>query len=112
MPPQRFSRHLFTLAITDVQGRRYLTEREPVRFRSLPDNIQHRVQEGETLWILAYRFYQPLPRPSGLWWVIADFQPDPILDPTLALEVGRVLVIPSLRTVREVVFGEERRRLM
>ncbi len=42
--------------------------------------------------------------------LIADFQPDPIHDPTLSLEVGRVLVVPSLRTVTEEVFSEKRRQ--
>jgi hypothetical protein len=41
--------------------------------------------------------------------VIADFQPDPIHDPTLELEPGRVLVIASLRTVLEEIFSESRR---
>jgi len=50
-----------------------------------------------------------LPRPAGLWWVIADFQPDPIHDPPVALELGRVLAIASVRTVLEEVFSERRR---
>jgi hypothetical protein len=48
-------------------------------------------------------------RPAGLWWVIADFQPDPVHDPTLSLEPGRVLVVPSIRTVQEEIFSETRR---
>jgi hypothetical protein len=43
--------------------------------------------------------------------VIADFQPDPIVDPTLELELGRRLFIPSLRVLTDVILGEERRRL-
>jgi hypothetical protein len=109
MPPRRFSRHTFTSAVKDDEGRLFLTEREPFRFRSLPDNRQHVVKEGETLFSLAGRYFAPLPRPAGLWWVIADFQPDPIHDPTVALEPGRVLVVPSIRTVQEEVFSETRR---
>ena len=33
--------------------------------------------------------FAPLPLACGYWWAIADFQPDPILDPTLVLETGR-----------------------
>ena len=74
------------------------------------DNRQHVVKEGETLFSLAGRYFAPLPRPAGLWWVIADFQPDPVQDPTLSLDVGRVVVVPSLRTVTELIFSETRRR--
>jgi hypothetical protein len=41
--------------------------------------------------------------------VIADFQADPIHDPTLSLALGRELAIPSVRTVVEEVFSESRR---
>jgi hypothetical protein len=109
MPPRRFSRHPVTSAVLDDEERLLLTEREAFRFRSLPDNRQHVVKEGETLFTLAGRYFAPLPRPAGLWWVIADFQPDPIHDPTVALEPGRVLVVPSVRTVLEEVFSEKRR---
>jgi len=109
MPPRRFSRYTFSSAVIDDEERLFLTEREPFRFRALPDNRQHVVKEGETLFSLAGRYFAPLPRPAGLWWVIADFQPDPIHDPTVALEPGRVLVIPSVRTVLEEVFSERRR---
>ena len=109
MPPRRFSRYAFSAAVLDDEERLLLTEREPFRFRPLADNRQHVVKEGESLFSLAGRFFAPLPRPAGLWWVIADFQPDPIHDPTVALEPGRVLIIPSVRTVLEEVFSERRR---
>ena len=110
MPPRRFSRYTFSAAILDEDERLLLTEREPFRFRPLPDHRQHGVTEGDTLFSLAGRSCAPLPRPAGLWWIIADFQPDPLHDPTLALEVGRVLVLPSLRTVTEEIFAERRRQ--
>lgn len=110
MPQRRFSRYTFSAAILDEDERLLLTDREPFRFRPLPDNRQHVVKEGDTLFSLAGRYFAPLPRPAGLWWIIADFQPDPLHDPTLALEVGRVLVLPSLRTVTEEIFAERRRQ--
>jgi hypothetical protein len=109
MPPRRFSRYTFTSAVLDEEERLFLTEREPFRFRALPDNRQHVMKEGETLFSLAGRYFASLPRPAGLWWVIADFQPDPVHDPTVALELGRVLVIPSVRTILEEVLSEKRR---
>ncbi|HEX7839681.1 MAG TPA: hypothetical protein VF469_19535 [Kofleriaceae bacterium] len=110
MPPRRFSRFSFSAAVLDDDGRLFLTEREPFRFRSLPDNRQHVIQQGDTLFSLAGHYFAPLPRPSGLWWVIADFQPDPIHDPTLALDLGRVVFIPSVRVITEEVFAEARRQ--
>ncbi len=109
MPPKIFSRHEFTLGVRDAADNLILTEREPFRFQSFGDNVRHTVREGDTLFTLADLFFDGLTeRPAGLWWVIADFQPDPILDPTLELEPGRVMIIPSVRTVREEVFNPRR----
>ncbi|MCZ2110357.1 MAG: hypothetical protein LC118_12450 [Dehalococcoidia bacterium] len=58
--------------------------------------------QGDTLEGLAGRYFAPLPRACGFWWVLADFQPDPIVDPTLELDVGRRLVVPSLRVLTDV----------
>jgi hypothetical protein len=109
MPPRQFSRYTFSAAILDDRGRLFLTEREPYRFRSLPDTRQVVVQQGDSLFSLAGQHFSPLPRPAGLWWIIADFQPDPIYDPTLVLELGRVLFVPSIRVVTEEIFSETRR---
>jgi hypothetical protein len=109
MPPRRFSRYTFSAAVMDEEERLFLTEREPFRFRPLTDSRQHVVKEGETLFSLAGRYFAPLPRPAGLWWIIADFQPEPVHDPTLNLQLGRMLVVPSVRTVVEELFSERRR---
>lgn len=109
MPPRRFSRYTFSAAVMDDEERLFLTDREPFRFRPLSDNRQHVVREGDTLFSLAGRYFASLPRPAGLWWVIADFQPEPVHDPTLSLELGRLVVVPSVRTLVEEVFSEKRR---
>ena len=109
MPPRRMSRHTFTLGVTDEDDRLTLTDRVPFRFVERADTRQHRVGEGDTLQTLAGRYLAPLPNACRLWWVIADFQPEPIHDPTIAVAPGTVLHIPSVRTVLEEVFSEERR---
>lgn len=111
MPPRRFSRYTFSVGIEDPEGDLILTDPEPFRFRNLEDNRVHVVGGGETLWELADRYFQPMPRAAGLWWIIADFQPDPIHDPTVKLTPGRRLIIPSIRTVQEEIFNERRRRI-
>jgi len=103
-----FSRYAGVEALVDGGGRRYLGEREPFGFHPFVDNRTHAVVEGDTLFHLAGRYFSPLPRACGLWWLIADFQPVPILDPTLALE-RRLLVIPSVRAVTDVILPSLRR---
>lgn len=110
MPPQTGSRFGFYLGILDDAGGRFLTEREPYRYRPLSDNRVHQVVDGDSLFDLAGRYFAPLPRACGYWWAIADYQPDPILDPTLALETGRAMVVPATRVLTDVILAEARRR--
>lgn len=112
MPPNRVSRHRFSLGILDEDEKLFLTERVPYGYRELTDNRQHTVAEGDTLFNLAGRYFVGIPRPAGLWWVIADFQPDPILDPTIQLTVGSIVVIPSIRTVQQDILNERRKRVL
>lgn len=110
MAPRTGSRHSFALGVPDELGRRFLSEREPYRFKEHTDTRVHVVAQGDTLEGLAGRYFAPLPRACGFWWVLADFQPDPIVDPTLELDVGRRLVVPSLRVLTDVILSEQRRR--
>ena len=110
MAPHTGSRHSFALGVRDESGSLFLTEREPYGFREHGDTREHLVAQGDTLFGLAGRYFAPLPRACGFWWVIADFQPDPIVDPTLELNVGRRLLIPSLRVLTDVILSEQRRR--
>lgn len=109
MPPQLYSRYQFCTAQADDEGRLFLSERVPYRFRAFADNRTHIVQEGDTLQVLAATYFEGMPNPAWLWWVIADFQPDPILDPTIALAGGQTIIIPSVQTLIERVFSESRR---
>ena len=111
MPPRSGSRHSFCLGVTDEQGRLFLTEREPYGYQPHADNRVHVVVQGDTLFDLAGRYFAPLPRACGFWWVIADFQPEPIIDPTLELgPAGLRIFIPSIRVLTDVILGEARRR--
>jgi hypothetical protein len=109
MPPTIKSRHLFTSFLTDDANRIYLTARRPFGYRAYRDTIQHRVVAGDTLFHLASRHLFD----AGLWWVIGDFQPEPIHDPTVRLDVtpglGATIFIPSFRVVHEEILNELRR---
>ncbi len=112
MPPFRFSRYEFTRGLQDAQERQFLGEREPFRFQAFQDNRTHKVTAGDTLFTLAGRFFKGLVRPAGFWWVIADFQPAPIFDPTEPLEVGRDLLISSVQVVLDVILSTERAEII
>lgn len=109
MPPQVGSRYMFCTGYRR-DGEIFLGGREPFRYRPLIDNITHTLRAGESLFVLAGLYYAPLPRACGFWWVIADFQDPPIHDPTLTLEPGTQLIIPSLTTLENVILSERRRR--
>lgn len=99
---------MFTLGVWVDEILR-LTDRIPFRFRLLPDTVSHVVTDGDTLWTLAGRYYSGFNRPSGLWWIIADFQPDGgYFDPTIPLETGTIIFVPSVRTVTDLILGEQR----
>lgn len=103
MPPRVDSRYQYSRAFEDANGNVYLEVPDPIRFRSLRDNVTHVVQAGETLSFIAYRYYPGFERAALFWWVIAAF--NDIVDATLPLQSGTRLVIPSERFVREVVLA-------
>lgn len=103
------SRYRYNRAYLDAAEQPYLDEREPVRYRSTPDNLYHSAQEGDTWWGLAQRYFVGHARASGLWWVICEYQPQPVVDPTLAIAAGTVVVIPPARLLRLEVFADSQR---
>lgn len=55
-----------------------------------PDNRRYVTQAFDRLDTLAVAFYGD----ARLWWVIAEFQPEPIMSP-IFIEPGTELIIPS-----------------
>jgi hypothetical protein len=106
MPPHARSRYLPAYGRRNPDGVLALDEVEPIRFDpTLPGIRRHVVGPGDELWDLAHKYFQPIPDAEHLWWVIAWFQPTPIQDLTIDLEDGRVLYIPSVRTVESKFLG-------
>jgi hypothetical protein len=109
MPPGIHSRYLFCQGLLDSEGRTYLSDRVPFPYKQASDNRSHVVVEGDTLFQLAHELFDPLERPSQYFWVIADFQPEPIIDATLKLQIGSTLIVPSVRMLVEEILNESRR---
>lgn len=105
-----FSRYQYCIGYRNTNGVLYLDERERFGYRNETDNSYHTVKDGDTLWGVAHLYFQGMRRPGGLWWVIAEFQPTPIIDPTIRLQAGAILVIPSQRLIKNELFSEDRRK--
>jgi hypothetical protein len=110
VPPRRFSRYQYCVAALDPSGDLLLSDPEPFGYVALADNVIHTAETGDRWWFLAHRYFQPLARPSGLWWILCDFQPTPVLDPTLTIPPGTTIYIPSIRTVQEQIFNSSRQQ--
>ena len=119
--PGLWSRYRLCDGLFDADGMLYLSMPEPFVYRELPDTLEYTVKEGDTLFTIASRAYETLKSAPGLirkgvgnlYWVIADFQPDPrpdaCFDPTLRLIAGTKLFVPSARVVQEQILSEARR---
>ena len=110
MPMFPYSRYRYCNRYENADGVFYLDEREPFRYSDEQDNVEHVARDGDTWWGLAHRYFQGLERPAGLWWLLCEFQPTPVIDPTIQIKAGTTIVIPSLRVVRLKVFTPDRRQ--
>lgn len=110
MPMFPFSRYAYCLQLEDAAGIKYLDEREPFAFREETDNRYYRTVDGDTWYGMAHTFFDGIPRACGLWWVLCDFQPERVIDPTLRIEPNTLIVVPSIRLIRTKLFTNDQRR--
>lgn len=89
----------------DDDGYIYTDLRARLDYQGLSDDIIHIVSAGETLQSLAATYFQGMPFAAQLWWAIADYQPEPINDPTVLLTEGSVITIPSAAAVQEALYA-------
>lgn len=98
MPPGSQSRYLFADTVV-LDGKRYLGARDPIAFAPDAAWKSTTAQRGDTLHALADRHFGGLDNPAELWWVVAEGQPEPVVDPTIPLAPGRVVFLaPRDRT--------------
>jgi len=119
--PAFFSRYRFCTGIVDGKRQVFLSSPAPFEYVDLPDNKVYTTVSTDTWESIADKFFASLApqlelinmEPSHLGWVVRDFQPEPqpdaAFDPTLRIPQGLRLVIPSVATVLERVFNENRR---
>lgn len=109
MPPNIYSRHRFSEVVTHAAtGRLMLAARVPFRFRESSENLFHRAQTGDTWWSIAASAWAVLPYAARLWWILPDYQRTPVIDPTLSIAPGTLVVVPSLRMVSEEILSDRR----
>lgn len=96
-----YSRYKHSVVLKDENEAIYLDIRPRMVYDGGYDEILHEVVLGDTLHGLAQSYYSSFPESANLWWAIADSQPEPINDPTIRLEPGIWLVIPSVDTVQQ-----------
>lgn len=110
----RLSRYRFCSLVQQNDDTILLTDREPFRYVDFDDNTVITASRGDSWRSLAGRYYKAeniITVPERLWWVIADFQPQPVIDPTLRIIPGTLVHIMSLTNVFQYVFNEDRRVL-
>lgn len=103
-------RYCTVLNLGDANHTVYLDEREPFRFRDEPDNKHHTARDGDTWWGIAWKFFRSFRNPALMYWLLCEYQPEPIIDPTIKIAAGTDIVIPSDRVIRNYVFNRENRR--
>lgn len=88
----------------DASNKAYTALRSRIFFDDIDGTVPHVVEDGDTLWSLADRYYGGLEDDDvNYWWAIADFQPEPINDPTVKLTQGQIVLIPPLDLIMAVL---------
>lgn len=96
------------VAYTDGEGRLFVSLPEHLPFEVRDDSGVHVCKGGETLLELAIGYYRDsYANPIDMVDVIAEFQENRIVDRSVPLEAGRIVLIPSTTYNEEIAFGED-----
>lgn len=100
-----YSRYRICTVQRELDYTMHILPRIRLYYAEVEGTTVHKVIEGDTLFTLADSYFQGLPSPASFWWAIADFQPDPILDPTLKLSTDTYLFIPPTDLVQDFILS-------
>lgn len=88
-------------------GKTYVSLPERLPDEERDDSTTHIATGNENLLDIAVLYYGGAYRnPVDLWQVIAQFQEETIIDPSVPVEKGTVVLIPSVDYCTEIAFGE------
>lgn len=91
----------------DATGKIFLTLPERLPFINREDTRIHKCKGAERVLDLALLYYRNIySDPVDYWPVIAQFQPEPIIDPFIPLAAGLIVLIPSPSYIQEIVNGD------
>lgn len=99
-----------TLGATRISdGLTFMLDREPLYFQPRSDNKRIVAEKGDTWWSLAAKHLSALRNPEQFFWVLCDYQPTPILDPTVDPTPGAIVFIPDEDFFMSTYFADSRR---
>jgi len=95
-------------AYQNADGEVHLTLPERLPYIDRDDTATHVCKAGERLFDIAIHYFKDSMGDYAVdcWEIIAQFQEDPIVDGSVTLPVGLVLLIPSDEYIQEVALGE------
>jgi len=92
--------------ISSYDGRVHLSLPERLPFTQRDDTKTHICKGHENCYDLAVSYYPRVADPAERAEIIAQFQEDPILDLTVPLPQGRLVLIPSESYIQFIAFGD------
>jgi len=93
-------------AYQNAKGETQLTIIERLPSINYDESITHIAKEGENLFDVAVYYYKDhIDNPADCWEIIAESQEDPIVDGSVPLKAGTLLLIPPRSYIQEVALG-------
>ena len=90
------SRYAAAEIFIEADGRTSTGLPPPVYYVDRADTIVYRADVGDSWARIASRHYRGIHRrPEHLWWVLCNFQPQPVLDPTVPPQPGDLVHVPA-----------------
>jgi hypothetical protein len=82
----------------------------------LPERVGYVERDDTAVWICSGNerladiavavWAETFDKPHELWEALQQFQPEPYIDPSVPLPIGKTIYIPSVETLQETFFGD------